>query len=204
MTPAETLAAARLNVVGPYVPARVEWLEGWCGPANVREVNDWFDGVVVGGGASAHLARVHRDGRPGRGTPSTALYDIAENVRLDLRRPEVQDHLVRCGAPEWARKLPAALWVWATSGKVPLVLREWTKGARKDVRGSSYDYTICNEQGWLVYVGGDGNEGPETGPEGMACADLANLRAGCVLAEPDGWLVPLPDGEIGFWPKETS
>ena len=31
-------------------------------------------------------------------------------IRLDTRRPEVRDHLVRMGCPAWARDVPAGVW----------------------------------------------------------------------------------------------
>ena len=213
VTPAETLAAARGNVVGPYVPAREEWLEGCIVPIRWRGVRDgpWRMGVwgPLGSSSEAPVWGI---------VTSTDGHDVGYEKALDLTRPEVQDHLVRRGAPEWARKLPAALWVWAVSGKVMEdVLKPWEPwygraeiriGTRKTRRCTlsptasgcwewSYD-VVAPEHRQIVCAT------VETGPEGMACADLAALRAGCILEEPDGWLVPLPDGGIGFWPREGA
>jgi hypothetical protein len=38
----------------------------------------------------------------------------------------------------------------------------------------------------------------------MAACDLAALRAGCILREPGGWLVPLPGVEVGFFPEAAA
>ena len=86
MTPTDILTAARALLLSPVVPAREEWLVDWCGPVQ------WCDGEVwctdTFGLATG----------PGR----LRLYGIAR-FRLDLRRPEVRDRLVRCGV------LPAPL-----------------------------------------------------------------------------------------------
>lgn len=203
MTPAEQLAAARGNVVGPYVPAREEWLKGSIVPIRWRGVRDgpWRMGVwgPLGSSSEAPVWGI---------VTSTDGHDVGYEKALDLTRPEVQDHLVRRGAPEWARKLPAALWVWAAVGYLPDALCQWYRSAqmmRKGLRDDDYWLVHALTDGWKVYaLHGLEASGPETGAEGMACADVAALRAGCVLEEPDGWLVPTPDGGIGFWPLERA
>lgn len=202
MTPAEQLAAARSNVVGPYVPATEALLVGWVGPINIaREAGDppsaYLCGVWLSNAAEIIGERIGYGVSDEYGNPDYA------RIFLDLRRPEVRDRLVRRGAPAWARDVAPALWVWVTSGKVPTMLGRPHGSYRYAAVGevlSAYRLSPAT-RGWEVFVGGAFTEGPETGPEGMACADLAALAAGCILEEADGWLLPLPDGGIGFWPK---
>lgn len=204
MTPAETLAAARSNVVGPYVPATEALLAGWVGPINIaREAGDppsaYLCGVWLSNAAEIIGERI------GYGVSDDFGNSDYTRIRLDLRRPEVRDLLVRRGAPAWARDIPAALWVWAAVGYLPDALCQWYRSAqmmRKGLRDDDYWLVHALTDGWKVYaLHGLEASGPETGPEGMACADVAALRAGCVLEESDGWLVPTPDGGIGFWQK---
>lgn len=187
MTPAEQLAAARGNVVGPYVPAREEWLEGSIVPIRWRGVRDgpWRMGVwgPLGSSSEAPVWGI---------VTSTDGHDVGYEKALDLTRPEVQDHLVRGGAPAWARDIPAALWVWATGVEPKVVFPKWVAVdhfANPWERAMGLPGLIVGVYrfGWRVEVGGKVvATGPETGPEGMACADVAALRIGCILEEPDG------------------
>lgn len=148
MTPAEQLAAARERVVGPYLPAKAEWTDPWTGPCEASSVHDWKEGVVLRGG---RLLMTYG------GRSVDVGFDRCQ-VRLDVRRPEVRDHLVRLGCPEWARDVPAAVWCWGAGVEVADVVPRWNDAA-----------------------------------------DLAALNAGCIVREPGGWLVPMPDGGIGFF-----
>ena len=140
MTPAEQLAAARERVVGPYLPAREEWLMGWVGPCSPDNCDD--SDVAICDGQIVDDRWV--------GAPS--------GIRLNVHRPEVRDHLVRLGCPEWARDVPAAVWCWGAGVEVADVITSWSDAS-----------------------------------------DLAALNAGCILRVEGGWLVPLPDGGIGFF-----
>lgn len=164
MTPAEQLAAARQNVVGPYLPAKAEWLDGWCGPVLGP---DGVPGAITGPD--------HRPEDERYGPYNVAAADLygwefgdtrsckADELLLDVHRPEVRDHLVRLGCPEWARDVPAAVWCWGMGVEVADVAPRWNDAA-----------------------------------------DLAALNAGCILREPGGWLVPMPDGGIGFFPEVSG
>lgn len=207
MDPVSVLAAARGNVVGPYVPARVEWFTDWQGPARDGE---WNVNVVVLESFGPTCLVYGTDP-----TGQDAEWELrVSRIRIDLRRPEVRDHLVRCGAPAWARDIPVALWVWATMGSVlaaeimPTLTNSaccvFSLGGRVawwTCTTTDRDYFIDpvsdGHLGWAAC----GESGQETGEEARLCIILAALRAGCVLEEADGWLVPLPGGGVGFWPK---
>lgn len=219
MTPIEQLAAARLNVVGPYLPAREEWLKGWTGVV-IRLTEMGEDSDPRAGDIGYTTGRTSDRGE----LVETAAWQSGSRRRwpaiswlgIDPRRPEVRDRLVRCGAPAWARDIPAALWVWAMTGKVPrFVLREWDEAwsPRVDrwsagpVNGACLSTMVPDARleledwlGWKFRAPADAPQsGPETGAIGRAHADLAALRARCILIEPDGCYVPLADGGIGWW-----
>lgn len=112
MTPTDILAAARLSPLSPVVPAREEWLKDWIGPALAPT------GAKNGG--SIEVAIVGTDG--GRAywyCIEADRFDFGdgEDLRLDLRRPEVRDRLVRCGAPEWCQDNVAGMLAWALGGR---------------------------------------------------------------------------------------
>lgn len=200
MTPAERLAAARSNVVGPYVPAREEWLRGVVVPA----VTDTGRAAVVFGLDGGRGYWFDIDGY-------ASDFGDAESLRLDLRRPEVRDLLIRRGAPAWARELSVALWVWASIGGTVHVCRPWGEDFpgmwwRHPAVHGTYTTIHGSPTGWAGAEMSPGRltQGPETGPEGRAFADLAALSRGCILEEAGGWLLPLPDGGIGFWPREGA
>ena len=142
-------------------------------------------------------------------------------IRLDTRRPEVRDHLVRMGCPAWARDVPAGVWAWGMGAHVIGEVGRWADGARPAIgdlpRGAAEwigtdaarawdELSMCagGWRGWALYVAGAQQQGPETGDLGRACADVAALRAGCILREPGGWLVPLPRGGVGFFAEEVK
>jgi len=220
MSPADILAAARQNVVGPYLPARREWLDGWCGPLTA-------DVEHYGVGLSCIQA-------PGRHGPMMGLFEVhfrfggivmdaevpLSTIRLDTRIPAVRDHLVRLGCPEWARDVPAAVWAWGTNGKAPrMVLGAWDDAwaPRMDRWSTSPVNGVCASTmipdraealedwaGWMFRLPANSpSSGPETGDEGRACADVAALNAGCILRVEGGWLVPLPGDGVGYF-KEVS
>lgn len=219
MTPLETLAAARLSPVGPYVPARVDWLREWRGPVMVAESDLVW--TYCGRRRGLHFVAA----------PTFDHHDVVgdddilrvENIRLDLRRPEVRDLLVRHGCPAWARDVPAAVWAWA-NGVVPTaVLRAWddTWAPRADrwsaapIQGACictvtppYGDLDSDRPGWRFSLRGNAQNGPQNGTEtgdlGRACADLAALRERCLLEEVDGWYVPHPNGGVGWWPKNLE
>lgn len=210
MSPADILAAARANAVGPYLPAKVEWLDGWCGPLTA-------DVEHYGVGLSCIQA-------PGRHGPMMGLFEVhfrfggivmdaevpLSTIRLDTRIPAVRDHLVRLGCPEWARDVPAAVWCWGMGVEVRDALepskhpgrhgyrygREYLIEVGDDLYVSRHNYRKGWRLGLPVHARPFGvrdlAEGPETGDEGRACADVAALNAGCILRVEGGWLVPLP------------
>ena len=202
MSPADILAAARQNVVGPYLPARRVWLAGWVGPVmwRVSPNTDALETAIATGfmhGGRAELRFL--DG-------NTTMRPV-ERVRLDVNRPEVRDLLCRRGCPEWARDVPAAVWAWGMGASVVRALLAW-QPLNGSPDNAHYRPTTNNE--WAATVGPEGwcldlprparrMRGPETGDEGRACADLAALNAGCILRVEGGWLVPLPGGGIGFF-----
>lgn len=199
MSPADILAAARQNVVGPYLPAKAEWLEGHVGPFMLA--TDSVPYVAV-----SRIVRT--DGRVGYvcascTTPSVTIHAIAENIRLDARIPSVRDHLVRHGCPEWARDVPAAVWCWGMTGVAPTRLRcQWREVYRHYADPAvpiSADATVWCRSEQAPNNGGHRLFADDA--EGRACADVAALNAGCILREPGGWLVPMPDGGIGFFPE---
>ena len=197
MTPTDILAAARLSPLSPVVPAREEWIQGWRGPvllAGQRATVFWTssDGRRVG---------VITDELREEGTYLAGL------LSLDLRRPEVRDRLVRCGAPEWCRDSVAGMLAWVVGGKASGLGMSWVHAPvdtlwtwRRPEPRRVAPIVSVGSHGWSVFSLG----GPETGPEGRTCADLAALRAGCVLTEPDGWYIPLPGGAVGWLPKESA
>lgn len=107
MTPTDILAAARLSPLSPVVAAREEWIKGWRGPvllAGQRATVFWTssDGRRVG---------VITDELREEGTYMVGL------LSLDLRRPEVRDRLIRCGAPEWCMESVAGMLGWVLGGR---------------------------------------------------------------------------------------
>lgn len=198
------LTEAMNNVISPYIPARPEWLEGWCGPA-VASVDgvDWDASLVAvfGGGVNCAVHTSHG------GTLHSFLWP---DIRLDLTRPEVRDLLIRRGAPAWARDIPAALWVWATAGSVLSVDRwKWLQDFREPgwfSRGrGDVPLRVVTPSGWWCSTSPLGTRaaGPETGDAGREAADRAALAHGCILTEPGGYIVPTPTGP-GWWPEEQA
>ena len=197
MTPIEQLAAARLNVVGPYLPAKEEWLKGWTGPV------EWLDTFRDPNGRWTLSA--YGDGGMANGVS-------AERIRLDARRLEVRDLLVRLGCPEWAREVPAAVWAWgmgvAPRQALPLPSVVNTRSLCDTYGGrtlwwcdtpESRDYFIApvgpEHSGWACM----GRVGMETGDEALDCIRVAGLAERMIVREPDGCYVPLADGGIGWW-----
>lgn len=96
-----------------YIPAREDWLKGWCGPV------EWLDTFRVPEGrwvCSAYGAGGMANGAP------------AERIRLDPRRPEVRDMLARAlGLPMFVRSgpyaIPCAWWCGATGRALTAVCR---------------------------------------------------------------------------------
>lgn len=215
MTPADILAAARANPLSAIVPAQKEWLLGWtgpttsacerCGSADIRHNCSYC-------GDSTYDHECNDGCRRCGGVPMKAV---------DLRRPEVRDRLVRCGAPDWCRESVAGMLAWTTGGTAPrFVLREWDdawaprvdRWSAAPVNGACVS-TMCPDacleledwSGWKMRVPAIApRSGQEVGPDGRACADLAAMHEGCVLTEPDGWYIPLPDGKIGWLPRENA
>jgi hypothetical protein len=136
MSPADILAAARQNVVGPYLPARREWLEGrgWIGP-------------VVADTGRAYPWRFEAGERP-------YSQQVINSIRLDVHRPEVRDHLVRCGCPEWVRDVPAAVWAWGMGVEVVDVITPWNDAA--DLAALNAGCIVSVYGGWLVPMPGGG------------------------------------------------
>jgi len=99
---ADILTAARANPLSPIVPAREEWLKDWTGPVL------WLDTFRTREGK--WVASAYGPGGMANGAP-------AERIRLDLRRPEVRDRLVRCGAPPIVRDSVAAALTWVLTGR---------------------------------------------------------------------------------------
>lgn len=202
MTPTDILAAARANPLSPVVPAREAWLKDWIGPVLApagAENGDYIESAIVGtDGGRAYWYCIEAD-----------RFDFGdgEDLRLDLRRPEVRDRLVRCGAPEWCQDNVAGMLGWVIGGKASGLGRSWVHvpvdtlwtWRRPEPRRVGPIVSV-GSHGWSVFS----LRGPETGPEGRTCADLAALRAGCVLEETDGWYIPIPGGAVGWLPKETA
>ena len=207
MTPAEQLAAARQNVVGPYLPAREEWLRGWAGSVmwRVSPNTDVLETAIATGFVFNGRAEL-------RLTNGTTMQQ-PDRIRLDVHRPEIRDHLVRLGCPEWARDVPAAVWGWGMGVDVKAALGGWFTHPWDPTRKRQtiacdhlhMHWPFVDADGWRLptFPGGRPGphraSGPETGDEGRACADLAAIHAGCILRVEGGWLVPMPDGGIGFF-----
>lgn len=197
--------AARQNVVGPYLPAREELLEGWCGPL-VADVEHY------GVGLSCIQA-------PGRHGPMMGLFEVhfrfggivmdaevpLSAIRLDTSRPEVRDHLVRLGCPDWARDVPAAVWAWGSGVGVVDVLRPVTRLGTTTEKFPVWVRLGRNtgDVGWNFAAGdvriADGETFDMAFVRTCLERDIAALHAGCILRVEGGWLVPMPDGGIGFF-----
>lgn len=233
-SPAEVLADARRNQVGPFLPAREEWLAGWAGPllADIEHYGMNVHAVQTRTGDFNGFHEVHfRHG----GVCMDAEVALS-CIRLDVRRPEVRDHLVRLGCPAWARDVPAAVWAWGMGVRPAALLGQWDTDP--PTHGFHCRKPLLNTRvpgGYLLrHEAFDGNvvNGECTGfsalhPSWATCglsgraplhdcrpaADLAALRAGCILEEagdprdptkPPGWYVPLLGGGVGWWTKEGS
>jgi hypothetical protein len=154
VSPSDILAAARQNVVGPYLPARREWLRGWAGPVQFlcrpgdTSPNDSLDGWEDASTCTGSHLR-HPDG--GR---LVAVADVVDRIRLDVNRPEVRDHLVRLGCPEWGRDVPAAVWAWGAGVEVSDVITPWSDAS--DLAALNAGCILRVEGGWLVPLPGGG------------------------------------------------
>ena len=121
MTPTDILAAARLSPLSPVVPAREEWLKDWIGPV----VYDDAPAALMGPdndypGGQWCLSRP--DGWEVMNDTTWCLCAEAGHIRLDLRRPEVRDRLVRCGAPAMCREDVARAMAWVLTGVGAIML----------------------------------------------------------------------------------
>jgi hypothetical protein len=136
VSPSDILAAARQNVVGPYLPARREWLEGrgWIGP-------------VVADTGRAYPWSFEAGERP-------YSQQAINGIRLDVNRPEVRDLLCRRGCPEWARDVPAAVWAWGSGVEVSDVITPWSDAS--DLAALNAGCILRVEGGWLVPMPGGG------------------------------------------------
>lgn len=217
-SPAEQLAAARSNVVGPFLPAQDGWLKGWTGPVQVRRDHpDEPDGIWDDG--------AWREDCTDSGLVVTEDHS---RIRLDTRRPEVRHLLCDLGiAPEWARKSAVACWC---AGMGVRIVKEFPPWRQRDPRRQDFERVGANDGRYLhVAAGGqmsgfmgdtdrkwvpwwrwslsrfDGHfvtvaEGREDTPElARAASDVAALANAHILTEPDGCYVPLADGGIGWW-----
>jgi len=173
-----------------YIPARPEWLEGWCGPV------EWLDTFRDPNGKWTR--RAYGAGGMANGAP-------ADRVRLEPSRPEVRDLLCRrLSLPdshrigEWA--IPLAWWagrseravrcvlpVWACVEKHPM--KPWTRTGRL----TSPDWIEVFATGWhLVLADRYAARGPETGDAGKLAADTAALAHDCALLTSDGAILLPP------------
>lgn len=203
-----------------YIPAREEWLKGWCGPVLVD-----IDGALVPG------ALIGPDTRPEaeRAGPWTVYpcdddwpdlhdaYKLArscptDSIRLDPRRPEVRDMLARAlnlpeshRVGEWA---VALCWFAGHAGRAVADVLSTYVPSDMLVGGKPQLYTRRSASTLLsVLVAADGwsisrngvhvwnradyiARGPETGLAGKLAADLAALNADCALVTPTGLLLP--------------
>lgn len=181
MSPTETLAAARLNQVGPYLPVTWDLLAKigeWIGPAecyaNGFMVQDHVDRWDL---APLHMCVDYVQANQGDD-------EVPSHVRLDTRRPEVRHLLCDLGvAPEWARRSAAACWVAGSGVGVAGLLPAWTKAT-----WSSGEVTWSR-----------GNRTGDIATDDRQSNDLTSLRYKNILTEPDGYYVPLADGGIGWW-----
>lgn len=185
MTPTDILTAARALLLSPVVPAREEWLRGWIGPSQPDQYPEAMatrDGAIV----------------------DDAWAGLPRGIWLDLRRPEVRDRLVRCGAPEWCRDSVAGMLAWVFGIVDAELWRPWREVYRHYVDPS---VPIANDA--LVWaredsVSRDGDiRASADDAHGCACSDLDSLGDGRILEEADGWYIPLPSGAVGWLPREA-
>ena len=202
-SPTDLLAAARSNPVGPYLPVTWDLLAKigeWIGPAecyaNGFMVHDHVDRWDL---APLHMCVEYAEFNIGR-------EHVPTHVRLDTRRREVQHLLCDLGvAPEWARKSAVACWC-AGMGVSPIgTMPLWARNSTlHDFERVGVLASTLAPSGWSIVRHRTVDirplaKGPETGALGRACADIAALRARCILAEKDGLYVPLHDGGFGWW-----
>lgn len=209
----DPLETARATPLGPYVPATKVMLLGWCGPIEYlcrpldTHPNDSLEGweeTTILGGWIRH---------PDRGTNFRS--EDPSRVRLDTRRHEVCDRLVRLDLlPHALRDHPGAAVAAGLGVGVSCALPPWCPvdhPAAPWERGATWQPHIAYAEvfrgGWHILIGGQyaarGASDEVPGLAGRLAADLAALRLGCVLEEVDGWYVPLPDGGVGFVKKES-
>ena len=221
----DPLTLARATPLGPYVPATEAMLDGWVGPVLVD-----IDGALVPGSLIAPDTRPEAE-RAGpwtvypRDDDWPDLHDAyklarscrTEDIRLDTRRPEVRWRLVDLGLlPHALRDHPGAAVAAGMGVRPGPILPEWEPGGdpmrpwtRTPDPWLCPAYAEALHGGWRLVLGDARSlryiaaSGPETGPAARLAADLAALRLGCVLEEPDGYLIPLPGGGVGFVPKES-
>ena len=205
----DLLTLARATPLGPYVPATKAMLTGWCGPCEVRGLS----ATVCYATEDRYRVDVH--------VRRSCLVRLSD-IRLDCRRPEVRWRLVDLGLlPVALRDHPGAAVAAGMGVKPWTALAPWrsdrSRVALTDVDTSAEmwigdravewfaEMHAVNSRcyGWRIYLCGGQQSGPETGEAGRRAADLAALRLGCVLEEPDGYLIPLPDGGVGFVSKES-
>ena len=222
----DPLTLARATPLGPYVPATEAMLRGWCGPVLVD-----IDGALIPGSLIAPDMRPEAE-RAGpwtvypRDDEWPDLHDAyklarscrTQDIRLDTRREEVRDRLCRLGLlPHALRDHPGAA-VAAGMGLVVVHERVLLPYCEDGDLGHHCRHTHAfgrlnayirampaqGSSGFAWGVGFLDAAGSESTVESAElAADLAALRLGCVLEEPDGYLIPLPGGGVGFVPKES-
>lgn len=113
MTPTDILAAARLSPLSPVVPAREEWLKDWIGPVCFADGEQAALFKSEANGVLSYIVLIE----------SGEVYGYTtRSLRLDLRRPEVRDRLVRCGAPDMCREDVARAVAWVLTGVGAIML----------------------------------------------------------------------------------
>lgn len=206
MDPVSIRAVARGRAVGPYLLARDEWLKEYAG--SFMLATDSVPYVAV-----SRIVRA--DGRVGYvcascTAPSVTLPAVAENIRLNVNIPAVRDHLVRMGCPAKFRDVPAAVWCWGLGLRVVDALHSVAQLCDSTARYSVWvRRSVAGKYGWNVHwIPPQGCVDPAAARQVIfEQEDAAALHAGCILwvdadeHGPAGWLVPLPDGEIGFFPE---
>ena len=189
-----------------HIPATPALLEGWVGPGlRQTDQGDWTPCAILGPSRSPDYVVVSHFGYQ----PAARI----DRLRLDARRPEVRDRVVRAlDLPAWMRDTPGGLDVWqaagliacAAAGMVPrgLDTSRWGDDFREpewETRGSGVGFVplrIVRASGWSCEdTPATKVRGPETGDAGRLAADTAALANGCALMlDADSMLIPWPGG----------
>ena len=194
-----------------HIPATIDDLAGWCGPAEFLSVRGWSPCVVAHESGRLHIYALFFERETGTDDPV---------VRLDPARYETRDHLIRrYNLPEWHRDTPGGLTAEVSAGLVlgsvlrvraglcplrSLLPMDIGNYAAPVVAGEPAYVTVHRVSRYTWYVSGlsNGAYGAcDTPDDVVTSARMAALRGPVAVVVPEGILLPplTPGGDPVLW-----